>query len=317
MVACFLPAKSFAQPLVKLPPETGPIVFLTFSRDGKFLASITTHKADGIKLWNAADGKLIQTLENHPHQLGSCIFTPDSKELVSIDHGNMARIWDLTTFKVRKAFAIEASGLAAVTPDGKILLVTIRKGTTTLYDLETGKQVAVLKEPPTVIRSMALSPDGKLLATGCNDGTVTVWDLTGRKQQHVLSCDRSVAALSFSPNGKSLAVGSSGGFLAVWNMITGQEKGKGKPDRLLSGIKGVAFTPDGERLALVGNGRINVLLVDAKYLTQIPEFRGEGHPKNSMVQCLALSPDGKTLATGGNDDFTIILRKLPSPKPRE
>src|SRR5262249_50797669 len=67
-------------------------------------------------------------------------------------------------------------------------------------------------------------------------------------------------------------------------------------------VHGIAFSPDGTRLASVGNNRV-VRVYDAmtgKVIWQTEELSG-------LTQCVAFSPDGKWLATGEFDSDTVWI----------
>ncbi|KAF3935035.1 hypothetical protein ABW20_dc0105325 [Dactylellina cionopaga] len=76
---------------------------VTFSPDGKVLASAS----DDItaRLWNAATGRLLETLEGHTGRVYRVAFFPDSKVLVSACYDKMVRLWDAATGAPLQCFA--------------------------------------------------------------------------------------------------------------------------------------------------------------------------------------------------------------------
>jgi len=46
-----------------------------------------------------------------------------------------------------------------------------------LWDVASGKKLAILNGHTDLVRSLAFSPDGKLLASGSSDGTVKLWNV--------------------------------------------------------------------------------------------------------------------------------------------
>ena len=111
-------------------------------------------------------------------------------------------------------------------PDGKRLIVAGRSAVAAIYDLGTGKELAVLKDPeipapplgpnPSFEERMkakenlachlTLSRDGKWLAAATEGGWVSVWDVEKRKRlwRERLYVDE-VRGLSISPDGKWVA----------------------------------------------------------------------------------------------------------------
>jgi WD40 repeat protein len=100
-----------------------------------------------------------------------------------------------------------------------------------------------------------------------------------------------IYSLAVSGDGKRLVTGAAGRAACLWDMATGQairELGR------RSHIMGVAFSPDGKRVALADNP---VRLYDAASGAEIAQCKGH----QNGVLCVAFSPDGKTLASGSHD----------------
>lgn len=47
-----------------------------------------------------------------------------------------------------------------------------------IWEIETGEQVAVLRGQSDIVASLAFSPNGKLLSGSCIDGTIVLWDVS-------------------------------------------------------------------------------------------------------------------------------------------
>jgi WD40 repeat protein len=106
-----------------------------------------------------------------------------------------------------------------------------------------------------------------------------------------------ISTLALSLDGRRLAAGSLGGEAKIWDVVTGQELGRfsGLAARRIN-IIGLAFSPDGKRLALC-SAEFIIRLFDPDTFQEVTTLKGHG----SLVTSIAFSPDGKRLASSSRD----------------
>ena len=103
----------------------------------------------------------------------------------------------------------------AVTPDGRAASVGA-DGTARIWDLDTGRQLRVLRGHAGPVEGVTFSPDGSRLATAGDDGTVRLWDASTGREVLVLEGHELIAhAVSFDPGGRLLATSAADGTVAV------------------------------------------------------------------------------------------------------
>jgi WD40 repeat protein len=201
-----------------------------------------------------------------------------------------------------------------------------------IWDIVSGKEIAILKDSPSGASSLAYSPDGATLAGAVslprnkeNDlslsGTVLLWDTKTYKMRAKLEGHAGVVtAVAFSPDGKTLAAASGewdkkrkqfvSGEVRLWDPVTAKLRKTLKGHRYR--VAALAFSPDGKSLA-TGSAdwekpdESDVLGEVKIWDVETAQVRVTSQVHNgTAVKSLAFSPDGKVLASGS--DYLISFR---------
>jgi WD40 repeat protein len=152
----------------------GPIMAITFSGNGKMLASSGVDNQ--IKLWDVGSGSEIRTLSGAALPISDVSFSEDGKWLTLAAHEGVS-LWELGTGGVRRAVTLSdeykrslVSGFvdhgALLSPDGRLIMAgSTNKPAVKVWDITTGREITSLSlgEGKTLANA-AFNADGRVLA---------------------------------------------------------------------------------------------------------------------------------------------------------
>jgi RNA polymerase sigma factor (sigma-70 family) len=301
----------------------GPPFAVALAPDGKLAATGARPR-----LWDTATGKEVAVLiplkrlplggprpipppgfppppEHVP--VRAVAFSPDGTLLATGGQDGTVKFWEVEK-RAERATPKPAAGPAAQTagavlalafhPDGRVLAVAAGK-TVRLWDVATGKELAVCSGHALAVGSVAFSPDGKTLATASADRSVRLWDAATGKELHRFERHSDwVNAVAFSPGGKRLASVGKDRTVQLWDL---------ERRELVCTLRGhtgevraAVFTPDGKYLLTGGDDR-TARVWD---VTREGPLDVLGH--TASVRSLALSRDGGLLAVAGADNVVKL-----------
>ncbi|WP_435011978.1 WD40 repeat domain-containing serine/threonine protein kinase (plasmid) [Tundrisphaera lichenicola] len=292
----------------------GPVNAVAFRPGSGQLASAGD---DGtVRLWDEA-GRPLHVLSgpgpNDP--VIGLAFRPDGGLLATGDKRGAVWVWDLSASPPTGRMLVQLDGEVsslAFHPDGQLLVTAGADGWVRTWDVRTGVPKDHHPGHLGAARGLAIGVGGRVLATGGEDRTVILRDAATGKELYPPLQGHScwVYGVAFAPDGRTLSsVGgpdpgasatgrlasvSGDGEVRVWDVATGRAilaiLGHG------NFVRGVAFLPDGSRIATGGMDR-TVKLWDATTGEEVLNLRGH----TAGVLGLAFSPDGRRLASAGAD----------------
>jgi WD40 repeat protein len=241
---------------------------VAFSRDGKLLASASGDwrqpLVNGeVRVWDALTGKLRFARPSSAGPVSSVAFAPDGKTVAAGDRAAV-QLWDAATGKQQAPLKSGAGARHALAyaADGKTLAVSVID-VVELWDMTTRRRKGIFAGHLDEIETVAFSPDGTLLATGSRDRTVKLWDVATRKERLTLTGHPHwVRSVAFSPDALILASACHGNVAKLWDVAPGRLL-LDVPRTGLTAGSVVAFTRDGDTLAVGGNGTIRLWDVSA------------------------------------------------------
>ncbi|MBL9114809.1 MAG: DUF1549 domain-containing protein [Verrucomicrobiaceae bacterium] len=319
------------------------IVSLDYSPDGSLIAvsgyhEVILHKSDG----SGIAARLVGLSE----RVNKVVFSPDGKRL-AVAAGSPARmgelqIWDIAKRKLEVSIPITFDTLygASWSPDGKNVAVGCADNTVRAFDAVSGKQVLFMGSHSDWVLDTVWGNEGKHLVSVGRDMAVKLTEVaTQRFVDNITSITPGalkggVHAVVKHPTRNEVLVGGTDGVPQIYRMERTTKRVIGDNANLIRkfpGMKGrifgVAFSPDGKRIAAGSSyeftGAVNVY--SAEYdPTMPPEVKkivetvnGKGKELDdwvtkdvklvstmsvsSGIYSVKFSPDGSKVVAGGAD----------------
>jgi len=312
-----------------------PLEPQAFSPDGRTL-SISENDGSVI-LWDVEKGVAAETLEGHSAVADRHAFSPDGRTLYTAGNDGRVIVWDVAgdrrlgrPFPTGRRYEGGDEGYPpafALSPDGRALAVARLDGRVELIDAETLRRTASFEAfPGRSAVAIDYSADGRRLAVAGQGGGVGVWDVESGEQLGALlraprgprgpqtRNSRTVEALAFG-QGDLLAAAEEGGAVRIWDL--GRRELLRPPLRLPPSVLGLAFSPDGSRLAIPfgavsvarsdrrqgegDEGPNGVEILDVASGERVARLSTDGE-----VRSVAFSPDGGLLAGGQVDGGALL-----------
>lgn len=285
----------FADPEILSDPQAVPNPVVESSQTGQFL-----------QIWQ------------HTSPLADCLFSPDSRSLVTGHESGAVWAWDLETGKRLRSFAgLKAYPQLAFSRDDKRLLAADKWGAR-IWNFADGKELSnVAFNPPGGIVRVAATPTGFQALIERNKH-YQLWDLeTNQPIFGEFAHERSaVAGLELSPDGERAFYLGIGGLRSVWDLKSRQAARRGHADTIsplpeyewpehVHGDMGFASTvsADGQLGLAVGVEGV-AILCDLKNFKEVRWLKGH----TSAVRSAAISADNRFAITGGGLRRTIKRR---------
>jgi WD40 repeat protein len=267
---------------------------LAFSPNGSLLA-LGVLKADNahlpsnqVILWNLAK-KNSQTFPVK-EDFSRLQFTADVSGLFlsKIDSsGTKTVVTNILELRSRKLIQIDR-GIWALSPDGKQTAMVGQKSVT----LNQAGKSRFLFNRDASPNITVFSPDRKFLAISDSRNSLALWDTSQRMAPVVLRSGFQIQHLGFGPRSDVLAAVASDGKVYLWSTATpnGPSQVIDATDADKSRALGLAFSPDGGRLAIAYNNGA----------ASIRDMNGQTSPVSLLrqqdpMENVAFTPDGRTL----------------------
>ncbi len=298
---------------------------IEFLGDGKTLAII---KYGECTIWDVATRSKIAKFPKGRHVR----FSGDGKTLAIIDNDGYA-IWDIAT-RGEIATHNPVVEWLEISPerfmlsqDGTLLVTADEHGTVAVRETKNTNQLRLVTTGYTKpFTALAFSHDGETIASGDSTSNLQLWDThTGTKQNTIKAAAYKIEGLAFATDNGTLTAVNDQEDIMQWEITTSEQVAAHTlPNTNISGgftwldddtgfqHKGLAFTPNSEKLAIKNSGKDPIKSIDTNI--DIWAITTDKPPRH-LIEFefvvgwgpIALTPDGRTLASGSDSHAATDL----------
>ena len=214
------PTRSQEQAVQPLLTYRGHVRFvrsLSWSPDGRYIASGGDYGDNTVQVWDGETGNLHFT-HTAQYRIFAAPWSPITSLIASSSFDGSVQVWSAFNGESVQEYGGHQGPVYALawSPDGTYLVSAGEDTRAVVWSVESGQEILVYARHAQAIKAAVWSPDGRYIATGGDDRTVQVWSVMDGQVCAVYHHASWVRALSWSPDGIFLA-SASGKAIHVWS----------------------------------------------------------------------------------------------------
>jgi WD40 repeat protein len=199
------------------------------SADGKLVALGGPGKA--VKVYTAADGKLVYEIKKHTDWITALEFNPDGSHLATGDRSGAIYLWESATGGTLGALTDHKDAITSLSwrGDGALLASGSEDGQIIIWNVGDGFPMATIAKAhlpksapgqysaiPGGVLSVQFTSDGRIVSVG-RDSTIRVWSVDGKARGASPANEALLTKVAVSADGKAAISGDYAGNVMVWD----------------------------------------------------------------------------------------------------
>jgi WD40 repeat protein len=264
---------------------------------------VSTGKDDTIRMWDLERPNEIpprnplNPATSHQDDTFSPAFSRDGR-LVTASADHTIRLWNAVTLDPLALLTGHQDAVYSVafSPDGRHVASASQDHTVRLWNIAAALPLDAGSRAMTGVAFNSDATAHEVMTTSA-DGTVEIWNTGTSTYVGLTGHNTPVTAVAVSSDG-IIASGDQDGLVKLWNPRIRDPIGQ--PIKAPGAVRDVAFSPNGEEIAVAVDSSVHVWKVDTRQHIEPPLNHTE------TVNSVAFSPDGTTIATASNNDALAI-----------
>ena len=184
-------------------PSEGFTENLTYSSDGKLLA--TTYLVDNNKvdIWDIASLERIKTIKQDDWRVETLKFSPEpDTPLLAIADDDEIKLFSVPEWHAYATISAKYVNDLTFTPDGKTL-VSGGHNEIEFWSVESGERITSIEGYSRWVNCVDISAGGKFVAGGGNDGVIRIWDIAENLHAQQIALSDVVKIIYFLPSDRA------------------------------------------------------------------------------------------------------------------
>ncbi|EAQ79118.1 c-type cytochrome domain-containing protein [Blastopirellula marina] len=205
----------------------GKVNQIAYSADGTLVAGAggQVGVSGEVRIWDAATGRLKQSIRGHHDAIYSVAFSPDAQVLATGSYDKDVIVWDLQSGLPLNTLTGHNDAIydLAFRNDSKVLATCSADRTVKLWDITTGERLETFGEATDETNAVCFSPAGNRVAAAGADNRIRVWQVsksaaegTNRLLFTKFAHDAPILDLALSPDGKLLVSAAEDRTVRFW-----------------------------------------------------------------------------------------------------